>query len=635
MVLRVQTGDGMKRIEVGAADSVKMLYETVGENFKLEKNGWRLCKDNKLLDELSESTQKSLKGLQLGHGDVIYLKKMDKTLVIGSSSNGTSNSPFSSMENISRPGSSRSMDSNNDSIAEKPEIPKLPEDEIDVILSNTSGLINRKRHPQLCRHGDLGKCLHCSPLEPYDEEYLKSLDPPAKHLSFHAYLKRMKSGASKGKFVSLENVNCKIKPGCKEHPPWPKGICTKCQPSAVSLNRQTYRHVDNIMFENPSIMDRFLNFWRTSGCQRLGYMYGKYEKHDNVPLGIRATVTAIYEPPQECSANKIELRPDPFEEAVDVIASHLGLRRVGWILTDLLPDENGQVKHLRHADTHFLSAQECITAAHYQNMHPNPCKDSPSGTYGSKFVTLIVSGNVEKQIDYTGWQVSNQCMALVNDECLVPTIDIPSLGYIKESSSEQFVPDVFYKHKDSYGNEVLKTGRPMPIEYFLVDVPAGFPLEPLNTFVGCPSNPFPIENRMQIGEIQNFQVIMDYVQRNDSNLLESFLDFHFLIFLMTNDTVPIRHKITDLCKALKARDQLLFHQWLESEEWKTVEQMIQANAPEPFIGGGSRPRASSTSSVEMMETDTNEVEIRWTCSACTFINNINSSQCEICLKVKD
>ena len=46
----------------------------------------------------------------------------------------------------------------------------------------------------------------------------------------------------RGKFVSFENISCKIKPGCKEHPPWPGGICTKCQPSALTLNRQVNRH---------------------------------------------------------------------------------------------------------------------------------------------------------------------------------------------------------------------------------------------------------------------------------------------------------------------------------------------------------------------------------------------------------
>ena len=41
--------------------------------------------------------------------------------------------------------------------------------------------------------------------------------------------------------------------------------------------------------------------------------------------------------------------------------------------------------------------------------------------------------------------MSNVCMALVNDDCLIPTKDAPELGYIKESSNEQYVPDVFYK----------------------------------------------------------------------------------------------------------------------------------------------------------------------------------------------
>jgi nuclear protein localization family protein 4 len=84
-------------------------------------------------------------------------------------------------------------------------------------------------------------------------------------------------------------------------------------------------------------------------------------------------------------------------------------------------------------------------AAWFQNNHPNTCKYSPDGYFGSKFVTVVVTGDVSGQIHFEGYQVSNQCMALVKSKILVPTYDAPELGFIKETSAEQYVPDVYYK----------------------------------------------------------------------------------------------------------------------------------------------------------------------------------------------
>ena len=56
----------------------------------------------------------------------------------------------------------------------------------------------------------------------------------------------------------------------------------------------------------------------------------------------------------------------------------------------------------------------------------------------------FIAGDSTNQIHTEAYQVSNQCMALVNDNCLLPTKDAPELGYVRESSSEQYVPDVFY-----------------------------------------------------------------------------------------------------------------------------------------------------------------------------------------------
>ena len=58
---------------------------------------------------------------------------------------------------------------------------------------------------------------------------------------------------------------------------------------------------------------------------------------------------------------------------------------------------------------------------------------------------FLTTGDAENRIHFEGYQVSNQCMALVSDDCLIPTRDAPELGYVKESTNEQYVPDVFYK----------------------------------------------------------------------------------------------------------------------------------------------------------------------------------------------
>lgn len=90
----------------------------------------------------------------------------------------------------------------------------------------------------------------------------------------------------------------------------------------------------------------------------------------------------------------MELLPDHNNNVVQKVAADLGLQFVGWIFTDLVPDDvkKGTVKQLRGIDTHFLTAEECIMAGHFQNQYASPCRFSPSGKFGSKFVTVVVSG---------------------------------------------------------------------------------------------------------------------------------------------------------------------------------------------------------------------------------------------------
>ncbi|NWY17932.1 NPL4 protein, partial [Aphelocoma coerulescens] len=599
-IIRVQSPEGVKRITATKRETVATFLKKVAKEFGFRNNGFSIYTNRNRTGEITAAQNKSLNLLKIKHGDMLFLYP-------SSPAGSSSETMDTSVSQNSRPGGA----------------PQVVEDEIDQYLIKQDGKIYRNRDQQLCRHGPLGKCVHCVPLEPFDEDYLNHLEPPVKHMSFHAYIRKLTGGADKGKFVALENISCKIKSGCEGHPPWPEGICTKCQPSAITLNRQKYRHVDNIMFENHTIADRFLDFWRKTGNQHLGYLYGRYTEHKDIPLGIRAEVAAIYEPPQIGTQNSLEILEDPKAEVVDEIAAKLGLRKVGWIFTDLVSEDTrkGTVRYSRNKDTYFLSAEECITAGNFQNQQPNICRLSPDGHFGSKFVTVVATGGPDNQVHFEGYQVSNQCMALVRDECLLPCRDAPELGYAKESSSEQYVPDVFYKDIDKFGNEITQLARPLPVEYLIIDITTTFPKDPVYTF-SISQNPFPIENRDVLGETQDFHSLATYLSQNTSSIfLDIISDFHLLLFLVTNEVMPLRDSISLLLEAVRTKNEELAQTWKKSEQWATIEQLCSTvGVPLPGLQEYGAMGGSSHAVATAM----------WPCQHCTFMNQPGTDHCEMC-----
>ncbi|XP_056638250.1 nuclear protein localization protein 4 homolog [Diorhabda sublineata] len=625
MLLRVQSSEGTRRIEIRSSATTCQLFEAVHDAFDLNSFAFALYKEKNRKNEISSSKSTSLLSVGLHHGDMIYLAPVNGAVLFSNISSGepvdeavasTSSPPSTSTATLS--GARPKSGSNRPNL-------NIKEDDVDIQLMKTDGKIQRPRDDKLCRHNNNSRCVHCSSLEPFDESYLKEHN--IKHLSFHSYLRKMMSGVDRGKFLALEDISCRIKEGCKDHPPWPKGICSKCQPNAITLNMQAYRHVDNVTFENTDLVERFLNYWRITGHQRIGFLYGYYEIHSDVPLGIKANVAAIYEPPQASSRDTINLLPDDREEIVEQTAASLGLRRVGWIFTDLLAEDvqKGTVKYVRNIDSHLLSSQECIMAGHFQNIYPNYSRYASKGIFGSKFVTVCVTGDKANQVHMEGYQVSNQCMALVRDNCLLPTKDCPELGYVRESSDKQYVPDVFYKEKDSYGNEVSRLARPLPVEYLLVDVPASTPVTPQRTFNTDPSKqPFPVENRLVDGHIQDFNALSTYLsQFAFDEFLIAINDFHLLLYISTMEMLPMREYIEPLLTALRNKDKEAAEEWSRSEHWATLEQLIAASSPPP-----SRP--GSVASGVIPSSPGGSSGPKWTCPFCTFLNNSDVQNCEMC-----
>lgn len=594
MLIRISYSKGTQRIEVDGKQPLSMLYKVVKE--KLNLDNFVLTKDRRENIPIPKS-RKYLENDNIKHGDMIFLIEGQ-----------TMNEPeLEEKKEEEQPVQSK-------------------EDEIDKILAATDGKIHRNQGPY-CRHAQNGKCINCTSLEPYDEQYLEHCDPPIKFMSFHAYLRKMK-GHNNGKYTQLESTNCRIKEGCTNHAAWPQGICSKCQPAAVTLDIQKYRHVDNIMFENAGIMNDFLDFWRQTGCQRIGILMGYHTTFDQSPLGIKAVICAIYEPNQNSGSTNVNfvttdngaLGPSSIiSPQVMEVSKDLRLRPIGWIFTDLKVENAnlGTVKHYRGtSESYFLSAEECVTAAHLQNMFPNPCGMSSEGTFGSKFVTIVVTGDKDNNIHCEGYQVSNQCMSLVRDNILCPTYNTPELGYIRESSNDQYVPDVLYKQKDKYGNVVSKIGRPLPVEFLIVDMSVAFSTEEKFTFSyrSLNKNRFAIENRDSIKEVQSVENFLNYMKQfNEDQILAALSNLHILSYLRSNVSFQLQDKVEELCRFLRSRsnnEESVKAGVTEAtlKEWFELINHIYAANPGPQIVAAQK----------------------WSCPHCTFFNSPSASSCEVC-----
>ncbi|KAI9366092.1 NPL4 family-domain-containing protein [Zopfochytrium polystomum] len=559
---------------------------------------------------------------------------------------------------------SSEMDVDDEAAPAKPAAAKssvfVKQDPLDDYLEKQKGTIKRQRDPNFCRHGPSGMCDYCMPLEPYDPKYIEQ--NKIKHISYHAYLRQVCNTnktappTSPAFLPPLDEPVLKVIHPCpsRTHGPYPAGICTKCQPSAITLTSQGFRMVDHVEFASASVVENFISFWRSTGCQRFGLMYGRYEHYPEVPLGVRAVVEAIYEPPQNSAPDAIQLEiPNPQQKAA------LGLQLVGMAYLDLMDDGTGtgSVVCKRHANSYFLSSAECILSAEYQARHPVTTRYSSTSQFGSRFVTCVISGNESSQIDIACYQVSNMGVAMVKDGIIEASVD-PSLMRVKASSPEQYIPEVFYKYKNEYGLMVKEPAKPtFPVDYLLVTLSHGFPQQPHPMFIA--TQQFPIENRLlmfdQAGA--DMSALHRHLTSDPSVPLATTLsDFHLVLFLkeaqILEDVDMIRvgavakgaAKAKEEKQALAAggssgsggsssssKSSAAYDDTVEREltalvsggGWQTLTMIARESGESAGKGktaaaGGSSGGGGGSSS-----------KGPWTCRHCTFVN-ISGRDCEVC-----
>jgi len=81
-------------------------------------------------------------------------------------------------------------------------------------------------------------------------------------------------------------MNFLLKKNCPYHPPYPQGICNKCQPPNIQLKAPIYRHVDYISVKNDEQLSDICQKMMVAFGQKnyYGYLYGYFQEDRNYPV---------------------------------------------------------------------------------------------------------------------------------------------------------------------------------------------------------------------------------------------------------------------------------------------------------------------------------------------------------------
>jgi nuclear protein localization family protein 4 len=566
MIIRVSSRQGVQRLEIDENSTIAQLKSKISQLLSVPTNDMKLSiRLGPKVTDLSNDAS-TLKSLNVMNGDMVH--------VISAAIQDAPSEPAPMEEEKEKVTHAQSVNGNKVVPVKEPSKPKVPEvapkdvveDTIDQELAKTDGWTPQKKGPH-CNHGDKGSCINCMPIAPWDilnKEPWKSQG--IKFLPFHSFFKN-KHYNNPQYTLDVPKYSIDVNSSA---------AYTSKESRTVSLDSQPYRHVDHIEFEHSSMVEQFIQYWRETGNQRCGYLYGSYVPDPTIPLGIRALVAAVYEPPQKSNRETVALLKDPNEDKVNEFAKSLGMQRIGFIWSSLKVDEKKQIVPDRDENVYVLKSIEMMRMAQLQNRYPSPFKKSTAGYFGSKFVSVLVHGNKEGHIDVAAYQVSNQCAGLVRDGVIKAAKD-PEFFRVRKSTNETLFPDIYYRRKNEYGFNVQTKAEPnFPTDFFVISVRHSFPKDPRPRFQKFT---FPIENRPH--RPQSARDVQKQLEgQHGTAFFDSLTDFHLLLFLLFNLPQDVYEKII---YGIKERGKLF-----DRDVRPAIEQWINKQ-----LGGSAAPTAAT------------------------------------------
>merc|ERR1712062_113347 len=222
---------------------------------------------------------------------------------------------------------------------------------------------------------------------------------------------------------------------------------------------------------------------------------------------------------------------------------------------------------LAHGDRLFMFPKS-------QNLFGDSSTSSSSQT-SSKVPSVVVEDDIDKELSKLDGKIPKENKGKPSSS-MRTTDDLPYDPY----DEEKYVPDVFFMEKDKYKNEIKKIGRPLPVEYLLLDVTVSAPIEPLASFsvLSGDKKHFPVENKLLDSSLQDFNSFAQYMsQFRSAEFLTAVSDIHVLVFLATLDIMPLRDFLGPLYEAIRTKNEAAAREWSYLDHWSNMQALIQAS----------------------------------------------------------